>query len=256
MRLKGKVAIVTGAGSKRGIGHATSLTLAHEGAKIVVQDLNLEGAELVANEILTQGRDAIAVGGNVANYSDMRKMAEAASAAFGHIDILAHCAGITQAKTILDITSGDWDRIISIDLTGTFYAIKAVIPWMVKQHYGKIITISSISAKCGGGIFGGVHYSAAKAGVLGLTKAVARDVAQYGICVNSICPGIINTDISKGQSSDEAREERRKKVKENIPLRRLGATQDVANTILFLASDESSYITGEVIDVNGGYYID
>ena len=183
-------------------------------------------------------------------------MAKVASTTFGHIDILVLCAGITQAKTILDITLEDWDRIISVNLTGTFNAIKAVIPWMVKHRYGKIVAISSVAAKCGGAIFGGVHYSAAKAGVLGLIKTVALNVAQYGICVNGICPGMIDTDISKGQITDEAYKKLREKVKKNTPLKRLGTIQDVANTILFLASEESSYITGEFINVNGGHYID
>ncbi|MDD5014593.1 MAG: glucose 1-dehydrogenase [Atribacterota bacterium] len=255
MRLKDKVAIVTGAGSKRGIGHATAQTLAHEGAKIIVQDLNLEGAKLVTSEILNQGGEAIAVGGNVANYSDMCEMAKVASTTFGHIDILVFCAGITQARTILDVTLEDWDRIISVNLTGTFNAIKAVIPWMVKHRYGKIVAISSVAAK-GGSIFGGVHYSAAKAGILGLIKTAALNVAQYGICVNGICPGMIDTDISKGQMTDEVYKKLKEKVKENTPLKRLGTIQDIANTILFLASEESSYITGEFINVNGGHYID
>ncbi|MDK2924720.1 MAG: 3-oxoacyl-[acyl-carrier protein] reductase [Bacillota bacterium] len=252
MRLKDKVAIVTGGGSARGIGRATALTFAREGAKVVVQDINLAGAEAVAAEIRANGGQAIAVGGNVAVRADMEKMAETAVKTFGRIDILAHIAGITQSKKVLDMTNEDWDRIITVNLTGTFNAVKAVLPQMVAQRYGRIVAISSVSAKRGGGIFGGAHYSAAKAGVLGFIKNLAREVAEYGICANSICPGLIDTDITGGQMTPERREELRR----DIPLGRLGTAQDVANAVLFLASDESAYLTGEVMDVNGGSHID
>jgi NAD(P)-dependent dehydrogenase (short-subunit alcohol dehydrogenase family) len=252
MRLKDKVAIVTGAGSKRGIGRATALTLAREGARVVVHDLNLEGAQAVAAEIKAQGGQAVAAGGNVAVRADMEALAKTAVEAFGRIDILAHIAGITQSKKVLDMTNEDWDRIITVNLTGTFNTIKAVLPYMVKERYGRIVTISSVSAKRGGGIFGGAHYSASKAGVLGFIKNVAREVAEFGITINSICPGLIDTDITGGQMTDERREQ----LKKDIPLGRLGTAQDVANAVLFLASDESSYLTGEVMDVNGGSHID
>jgi len=252
MRLKNKVALVTGIGTKRGIGHSAALTLAREGAKIIGQDLNLEGAKSTVSEIQNQGGEAVAIGGGVENYTDMCKAVRKAVETFGTIDILVHVAGITQAKNILDVTTEEWNHIINVDLTGTFNAVKAVIPWMVKKQYGKIVTISSVSAKQGGGIFGGVHYCAAKAGVLGLTKNVAITVAQYGICVNSICPGFIDTDIVKGYMTDEVRQ----RIKEGIPQGRFGVPQDIANAVLFLASDESAHITGEVMDVNGGSYID
>jgi len=252
MRLKDRVAIVTGAGSARGIGRATALTLAREGAKLVVQDLNLAGAEAVAAEIREKGGEAIAVGGNVAVRADMDKMAEEAIKAFGRIDVLAHVAGITQPKKVIDMTNEDWDRIITVNLTGTFNAVKAVLPQMVSQRYGKIVAISSVSAKRGGGIFGGAHYSASKAGVLGFIKNLAREVAEYGICANAICPGLIDTDITGGLMTPERREQLRR----DIPLGRLGTAQDIANAVLFFASDESAYLTGEVMDVNGGSHID
>ncbi|MDK2801164.1 MAG: 3-oxoacyl-[acyl-carrier protein] reductase [Clostridiales bacterium] len=251
-RLSGKVAIVTGAGTKRGIGRATAFTFAKEGAKVVVQDINLQGAENVAAEIRSLGCDAIALGGNVAVHADMEAMAKTTVEKFKCIDILAHIAGITQSISTLDMASEDWERIISVNLTGTFNAVKAVLPFMVEQRYGRIVAVSSVSAKRGGGIFGGSHYSAAKAGVLGFIKNVAREVARYGVYANAVAPGLIDTDITGGMMTDERREE----LKKDIPLGRLGTPQDVANAILFLASDESSYVTGEVMDVNGGSHID
>lgn len=251
-RLSGKVAIVTGAGTKRGIGRATALTFAKEGASVVVQDINLEGAESVAAEIRSFGYVAMAIGGNVAVRTDMEAMAKATLERFEHIDILAHIAGITQSISTLDMTNEDWDRIITVNLTGTFNVVKAVLPQMIKQRYGRIVAVSSVSAKRGGGIFGGSHYSASKAGVLGFIKNVAREVAQYGVYANAVTPGLIDTDITGGMMTDE----RRNELKKDIPLGRLGTAQDVANAILFLASDESSFVTGEVMDVNGGSHID
>jgi len=256
MRLKNKVAIITGAGSKRGIGRVTAQVFAQEGAKVAIQDINKEGLKEAEREIRKNGYDVIQFCGDVSKYSDMIKMAQKTVNQFGRIDILAHCAAITQSRNIFQINSEEWNRVIKIDLTGTFYAIKAVINQMREQNYGKIITVSSVSGKQGGGIFGGIHYCAAKAGIEGLTKTVARNGASYGIYANCVCPGMIDTDISKGQTSDEAREKRRENSIKNIPLGRLGNSEEVAKAILFLASDESSYITGEILDVNGGIYID
>ncbi|MFZ7119813.1 MAG: SDR family NAD(P)-dependent oxidoreductase [Eubacteriaceae bacterium] len=256
MRLENKVAIITGAGSEKGIGHATAQLFIKEGAKVLIQDINKDGLKKVEEEIKKTSRNVISYCGNICNYGDMEKMVEITKSYFGRIDILVHAAAVTQSRNIFNITNDEWQRIINIDLTGAFFAIKAVIKEMQKNKYGKIVTISSLSGKQGGGIFGGVHYSAAKAGIEGLTKTVARNSAPFGIYANAICPGMIKTDISRGQTSDEEREERRKKAMKDIPLGRLGNPEEVANAILFLASDESSYITGEVIDINGGMHID
>ena len=256
MRLKNKVAIITGAGSEKGIGHATSLLFAEEGAKVLIQDINKEGLAKVERELKKINNDVASYCGNVSFYADMEKMADAAIRSFGKIDILVHAAAITQSRNIFNVTIDEWQKIINIDLTGTFYAVKAVINEMKKNNYGKIVTISSLSGKQGGGIFGGVHYCSAKAGIEGFTKTVARNGAPFGIYANTVCPGMIQTDISKGQTSDEDREKRRKNAIKTIPLGRLGNPSEVAKAILFLASDESSYITGEVLDVNGGMHID
>ena len=256
MKLKNKVAIITGAGSARGIGRATAILFATEGAKILIQDINENGLKNVQNEIKKTNDEVLPFCGDVSIYKHMVEMTSKAVKHFGKIDILVHAAAITQSRTIYNIENEEWEKIINVNLTGTFYAIKAVINEMKKNNYGKIVTISSLSGKRGGGIFGGVHYCAAKAGIEGLTKTVARNGAPYGIYANTVCPGMINTDISKGLTSEESRQERRKKAITTIPLGRLGCSQELANAILFLASDDSSYITGEVLDVNGGMHID
>lgn len=256
MRLKNKVAIITGAGSEKGIGHATAVLFAKEGAKVLIQDINKDGLKKIEEEIKKFNNEVVSFCGDVSHYDDMKKMADMAMKYFGKIDILVHAAAITQSRNIFNITNDEWQNIVNIDLTGTFYAIKAVINEMKKNNYGKIVTISSLSGKQGGGIFGGVHYCASKAGIEGLTKTIARNGAPFCIYANIVRPGMINTDISKGQTSDKDREERRKNAIKTIPLGRLGKPEEVAQTILFLASDESSYITGEVFDVNGGIYID
>ena len=256
MRLTNKVAIITGAGSARGIGRATAILFAREGAKILIQDINENGLKDVKNELQGINSEVLSFCGDVSIYKHMVEMTGKAVDNFGKIDILVHTAAITQSRTIFDIKYEEWKKIIDINLTGTFFAIKAVINEMKKNKYGKIVTISSLSGKRGGGIFGGVHYCAAKAGIEGLTKTVARNGAPYGIYANTVCPGMIDTDISKGLTSEKSRQERRKNAISTIPLGRLGCSEELARAILFLASDDSSYITGEVLDVNGGMHID
>lgn len=251
MSLKGKVAIVTGSGSEKGIGKAIALCLAEKGADIVVADMNLEGAEKVANEIKKIGSKAIAAQVNVTKESDIQQMVDATLDAFGKVDILVNNAGITQPVTTLDTTEADWDRILGVNLKGTFLCSKAVMKPMMAQKFGRIINISSVSGKRGGGVYGGSHYSAAKAGVLGFAKALAREVVEYGITVNSIAPGLIATDIRQGLSDEKERA-----IWETIPMKRPGTPMEIAETVAFLASDGAAYITGEDIDVNGGSHMD
>jgi NAD(P)-dependent dehydrogenase (short-subunit alcohol dehydrogenase family) len=172
-------------------------------------------------------------------------------AKFGRIDILVNNAGITQPVKTLDITGADYDRILDVSLRGTLYMSQAVLPAMRKQQAGSIICISSVSAQRGGGIFGGPHYSAAKAGVLGLAKAIAREFGGDGIRVNSITPGLIETDITQGKLTDDKKAE----IVGGIPLARLGRASDIAGACVFLASDLSAYCTGITLDVNGGMLI-
>jgi len=252
LRLTGRVAIVTGAGSPRGIGRATASCLAQEGADIVVGDLDLCGAETVAGEVRSLGRRSIAVRADVTSEPDVAALVRRALEEFGRIDILVNNAGITQPKRVPDITVADWDRVLAVNLKGTFLCSKAVLSTMVAQRYGRIVNLSSVSAKRGGGVFGGAHYSAAKAGILGFAKALAREVAAQGITVNSVAPGLVATDIRGGLEDPETQDEMAK----DIPAKRLAKPEEVAAAIAFLASEDAAYITGEEIDVNGGSHMD
>jgi len=249
--LLNRIAIVTGAGSKRGIGRAIALGLARQGADIIVCDINLDGAKKIAKEIEKEGRKALALGCNVISEEDIKKVIEIALREFKKVDILVNNAGITQPVKVFDITKEDWDRIMNVNLRGTFLFSKAVLPAMMDKNYGRIINISSVSAKNGGGVFGGAHYCASKAGILAFTKALAKEVSPLGITVNSISPGLVATDIRGGLEN----EEEQKKMSINIPCRRLGLPEEIASAVCFLASKEAAYITGGDIDVNGGIYM-
>ena len=252
MRFKGKVAIVTGAGSKIGIGQASALAFAREGAAVVVTDVDLQGAERTAHSIGQLGVQSLAVKVDVTNPQEVESLVEKTLNAFGRIDILVNNAGITQPIRVLDTTVEDWDRVLAVNLKGTFLCSKAVLPTMIAQKFGRIVNLSSVSAKRGGGVYGGAHYSAAKAGILGFSKALAREVAEFGITVNSVTPGLIATDIRGGLEAPG----RQLELSKDIPCKRMGTPQEVAASIAFLASDEAGYITGEEIDINGGSHMD
>ncbi|WP_341987358.1 SDR family NAD(P)-dependent oxidoreductase [Azorhizobium sp. AG788] len=248
MLLQGKIAVISGAAGPRGIGFATAKTFAAQGATVAILDLDGEGAKRAAAEL---GAGHIGLACNVTDKADCARAIGDVLAATGKIDILINNAGITQAIKVWDIDPESWDRIQDVNLRGVLYLSQAVMPHMRERKAGAIACMSSVSAQRGGGILGGAHYSAAKAGVLGLAKAMARELGNDGIRVNCVTPGLIQTDINAGKISDE----NRVKILENIPLNRLGVPQDVANIFLFLASDLSAYVTGAVIDVNGGMLI-
>ncbi len=252
MSFEKRVAVVTGAGSPRGIGRSIALTLAKRGADVVVADLDLAGAEKVAGEIRALKGGAMAARVDVTKKESVDELVRQVLDRFGRIDILVNNAGITQPIKVMDMTEADWDRIMAVNLKGTFLCSKAVLPAMIRQGYGRIVNMSSVSAKRGGGVFGGAHYSAAKAGILGFAKALAREVAACGITVNSVAPGLIATDIRGGLESPE----RQKEMSRDIPVQRLGTPEEVAATVAFLASEEAAYITGEEIDINGGSHMD
>jgi NAD(P)-dependent dehydrogenase (short-subunit alcohol dehydrogenase family) len=246
--LEDKVCIVTGAASRRGIGRATARLFALHGGRAVL--LDLDGAQTsAAAAVIGDGHRGLAC--DVTDRSACADAVEAVLGEFGRVDVLVNNAGITQPKKLLAIEPADYDAVLDVSLRGTLHMSQAVIPHMQKQRAGSIICMSSVSAQRGGGIFGGPHYSAAKAGVLGLAKAMAREFGPDGIRVNAIAPGLIQTDITGGKLTDEMRA----RILEGIPLNRLGDPQDVARACLFLASDLSSYTTGAVIDVNGGMLI-
>jgi NAD(P)-dependent dehydrogenase (short-subunit alcohol dehydrogenase family) len=248
MLLSGKTAVISGAASRAGIGLATARLFAAQGAKVAILDLD-EGAAQAAAATLGDGHLGLAC--DVTDAAACKSAAARAIAGFGRVDILINNAGITQPLKIMDIVAENWDRVLDVNLRGVLYLSQAFIPHMREQKSGSIACMSSVSAQRGGGIFGGPHYSAAKAGVLGLAKAMARELGPDGIRVNSVTPGLIQTDITGGMMTDAIRTE----ILKNIPINRLGTAQDVAGAFLFLASDLSSYITGAVIDVNGGMLI-
>ena len=246
MKLAGKVALVTGAA--QGIGKAVALLLAQNGADIVVSDINLEKAEETAKEVQTLGRKALAIKVDVAKLDDVEKMVGAIWARFGQVDILVNNAGIARDKLILRMTEEDWDAVLNINLKGTFNCTKAVVRHMSKQRSGKIVNIASVVGEMGNA--GQGNYAASKAGVIGFTKTIAREFAQRGINVNAIAPGYIETPMTDSLP-DKAKEE----LKRLIPMDRLGKPEDVAEAVLFLVSEASSYITGQVLNVNGGIYM-
>lgn len=248
MLLSGKTAVISGAAGPRGIGYATAKTFVAQGARVAILDLDGEAAQKAAADL---GPGHIGVACDVTKAADCIRAVAEVMAAFGQIDILINNAGITQAIKVWDIGEADWDRIQDVNLKGVLFLSQAVMPHMRAKKSGAIACMSSVSAQRGGGILGGAHYSAAKAGVLGLAKAMARELGPDGIRVNCVTPGLIQTDINAGKISDEKRVE----ILAGIPLNRLGVPQDVANIFLFLASDLSSYLTGNVIDVNGGMLI-
>jgi len=246
VKLKGKVALVTGAA--QGIGRAVALLLARNGADIAVSDINLEKAEETAKEIELIGPRAMAIRVDVAQFNDVERMVEAILEKFGKVDILVNNAGVTRDKLILRMTEEDWDVVLNINLKGTFNCTKAVVRNMAKQRSGKIVSIASVVGEMGNA--GQVNYSASKAGVIGLTKTIAREFAQRGINVNAIAPGYIETPMT-----EVLPEKVKEDLKRLIPMERLGKPEDVAEAVLFLVSEESNYITGHVLNVNGGIYM-
>ena len=246
--LSGKYAVVTGAASARGLGKATAKLLAEHGATVAITDLNEDDAKAAASDI---GPDHIGMACNVTNREACQETSDALIQLWGQVDILVNNAGITQPLKIMDILPKNYEDVTDVNLRGTLYMSQALIPHFRERKSGSIINISSVSAQRGGGIFGGPHYSAAKAGVLGLTKAMARELAPFNVRSNAICPGFIATDITAGKLTEDMRAQ----VLSGIPMGRAGTAQDVAGCCLFLASDLSAYVTGSEIDVNGGSLI-
>jgi len=248
MLLSDKICIITGAASPRGIGRATARLFAQHGGRVAILDLDESQANAAAADL---GEGHLGLACDVTDKQACLNAAGRVTDELGRIDVLVNNAGITQPLKIMDIKPENYDAVLDVNLRGTLFMSQAVIPQMRRQRSGSIACMSSVSAQRGGGIFGGPHYSAAKGGVLGLAKAMARELGPDNIRVNSITPGLIQTDITGGKLTDDLKAE----ITKGIPLNRLGVADDVANACLFLASDLSSYITGAVIDVNGGMLI-
>jgi NAD(P)-dependent dehydrogenase (short-subunit alcohol dehydrogenase family) len=249
MTLAGRVALITGAGSATGLGNAIAGSLAAAGSAVVLADLDLEGATRNAGRI---GAAARALAMDVTDEASV----EAAVGAIGRVDILVNNAGITQRKPIWELTTEEFDRVLAINLRGAFLCLKAVVAGMMERRWGRVIWISSVAGKQGGGIIGTAHYAASKAGMIGLCQAAARELGPYGITSNAIAPGFILTGIGARAIGAEAELEVDRAVSAAAPVRRSGQPEDVAAAALFLASEEAAYITGEVMDVNGGIYFD
>jgi NAD(P)-dependent dehydrogenase (short-subunit alcohol dehydrogenase family) len=274
--LDGRIAIVTGSG--QGIGKAVALRLAHEGADVVVADINQEKAQQTAQEIRALRRRAMAYGVDVASVAEIRRMVDSVAAEFGRIDILVNCAGVVQAKPFLEITEDDWDRILDVNLKGTTFCIQAVAAQMIRQvaalgagqapeqvkmagradrSYGKIVNFSSISGRHGRALQ--LHYAASKTAIISITQSAALALAPYNINVNAVAPGVIPTGMWEqidrecghifGTKPGEAIGE----FIEKIPLKRAGSAEDVAGAVAFLCSSDADYITGQTLNVDGGY---
>ncbi len=243
-RLEGRVALVTG--GARGIGRAICEKLASEGAKIAMVDIMLDVAEKTAGEFKAQGYEALAIQANVAIPEDADKAVAAVVEKFGKLDILVNNAGITRDTLMLKMTEKDWDAVLAVNLKGTFNFTKAATKVMMRARYGKIVNIASVVGRMGN--VGQANYSASKAGVIALTKTTAREFGSRNITANAIAPGYIKTDMT-----EKLPQEARDAFLVNIPLKRAGLPADVANAVCFFCSDESAYVTGQVMNVCGGF---
>lgn len=242
--LTGKVALVTG--GSRGIGREIAGTLAHYGASVIVNyNGSAERAAQTVREIEEKGGRAVAVQGSVADYCACEKMVQEALTQFGHIDILVNNAGITKDNLLMKITEEDFDKVLDTNLKGTFNMTKCLYRTFLKQKSGKIINMTSVSGIMGNA--GQANYAASKAGIIGLTKTTARELASRGITVNAVAPGFVDTEMTRSMP-----EGAKEKAMENIPLRRMGQPKEIAEVVAFLASEKADYITGQVIAVDGG----
>jgi 3-oxoacyl-[acyl-carrier protein] reductase len=242
---EGRVALVTG--GAQGIGKAIAMALAREGAEVAVTDVNRAGAEEAAQEIANLGGRTWALAGDVSSFDEAREMVGKVREEAGRIDILVNNAGITRDSLLLRMKEEAWDSVIAVNLKGAFNFCKAAVPAMVKQRWGRIVNMSSVVGAMGNA--GQVNYAASKAGLIGLTKSLSREVAARGVTVNAVAPGFIDTAMTQALS-----EKVRSALLAQIPAGRLGGVEDVVAATLFLASPMSGYITGQVLHVNGGMY--
>lgn len=242
----GKTALVTGCG--RGIGKAIALTLALQGADIILNDVDKDSVEGLAREIQDLGRKTLVHTGSIGEKQDVETLFAELKKKFTRLDILVNNAGITRDNMLLKMTDQEWDQVMDINLKGVFLCTRQAAALMKEQNYGRIVNLTSVSALMGN--VGQVNYAASKAGVIGMTKTLARELARYQITVNAVAPGFIDTPMTASIP-----ENLRQAMILGIPLGRIGNPQDVANVVKFLASDESAYVTGQIISCNGGLYI-
>lgn len=243
--LEGRTAIVTGAG--QGMGRAVARALAARDAQVVVNDVRAESAERTIAELETLGAVAVSAPGSVVDSGDVRRIVAAAVDRFGAVHILVNNAGVLRPTPVIDIAEDEWDLVVDVNLKGTFLCSQAVLPSMREERWGRIVNLSSTAGKNVSTV-GGAHYTAAKAGVLGFTRHLAKEVAADGITVNAVCPGLIDTEMVRATIDDE----RTAAYAASFPIPRLGQPEEVAELIAFLASDRAAYITGASLDINGG----
>lgn len=244
MKLYGKIALVTG--GARGIGFAIAQSLSRQGAMVIIADIDEKGANEAANQL---DNKAVGMGIDISKIEQIKKLMQTVIDKYSQIDILVNNAGILHTSKIADVTEADWDKVMSINLKGAFFMTQQVLEHMKSRNYGRIINISSLAGR-NGGFEVGIAYTASKAGMIGISRNIARKMAPHGITVNVVAPGPTKSRITE-QFSDEAMAS----LLENIPVKRLGDPHEIAETVAFLASDAASYITGAVIDVNGGMFI-
>ena len=243
--LSGKIAIVTGAA--RGMGYAVAKRLAAAGASVVINDINAEAAARAVSELDALGHGALAVPGDVTSGKDVGRLMARATERYGEVHILVNNAGILRPIPVIDIEEDEWDLVVGVNLKGTYLCSRAVLPGMQKTAWGRIVNFSSTAGKNVSTV-GGAHYTAAKADILGFTRHLAKEVARYGITVNAVCPGLIDTEMVRSTISAE----RARAYADSFPIKRLGEPFEVAELVAFLASDRAAYITGASLDINGG----
>ena len=245
-KLEGKVALVTG--GAQGIGRAIALLFAREGAKVGISDINIEKARETCREVESLGREGLAIGGNVAEAREAEAMVHQTVEKFGRLDILVNNAGITRDQVLLRMKEEDWDLVFSVNLKGAFHCTKAALRPFLKQKGGKVVNIASVTGQMGNA--GQANYAASKAGIIGFTKSIAREYANRNIQVNAVAPGFIDTAMSQAIPQRD-----REFLIKQIPMERLGTPEEVAEAVLFLCSPAANYVTGQVLNVNGGMYM-